>query len=287
MPTHKERRRTGAASGVAGIRRYQVDLIVTMDSRTASGANVETYLAGVGFDYGDPHSVNLLAVVVRQDIEKLGDAAFDWQCVITYETPDVRVPQGGDPLLRDPVIRWGSSLELRDLINDYSSPSVPIRNSAGFPFQNQPQRYFAVMNLQYTRNESDIPFNFFSQDTQEKNVALVNNAPFIVDGRTIQTGRALLYLEDAEKIKEGAVTYYRITYRFLFVFNQDGWDNFYALDFGFVDTNGLIVDSKNEPVSEPWPLNGAGVKRAASTDAPALKLFKMYKTVSFAPLNFS
>lgn len=264
---------------------YRRSLIGETDTADATEYEVKQLLPSVsGYDLeiGDAHPQDSTAKLRSIDLEPRDETRKHWDIELFYEPATIYGSTSIPPLDRPVEIRWGSEEVMEIAYAD--ADGTPYTNSAGEPFNPQPQRPKCYLTCTYTRNEADPTWTDLV-DFQN----VINDASITVDGKVFAAKQALLRITDAPKITEGATTYYRVTYYFRF--KGVNWNPTEVLDVGLNQKSGAnlvpILDADGSPVRRPWPLNGAGVKMTNPDDAPAILEFNDYPVADFSTLAFS
>lgn len=207
-----------------------------------------------------------------------------WLFKLRYSNqPSGGVDPNPNPLDRDPEVRWSGETETRSIFMDFSATPAPIQNSAGEPFDSLPQRDFGELTIHYTRNEASPNFA-----TLYEYMHVVNDSAFTIDGQSIPERFAKVHIEDAPKLVENGVTFYRVTY--VVKLRAGGWNPTKVLDVGYSELLPLgrapIVDDDGTAIRKPWPLDGDGLKTAEPTGPPAELEFQFYEEKDFGVLDF-
>lgn len=286
-------RESGSGTSESTYQRHVRVYMVTVDDRTDDATDINDYLDANSFTLGAAHPNYASALLTTRDVTRMGDnAPFQWRVELTYETPSGSSDPDANPLTRDPVVVWQSSIDQKLLPYDYSATRTNFVNTAGEPYEDPPMALFASWELSYTRNEANLSavMSFIGQDTLWGNTAFVNSGSFNIDGQTIGAKHALMWVESAQKFKENGTNYYAVTYRFLFKTGPTGGWRPNIAQYGYSELVASVpteIFIKGSPISLPWPLDSAGAKKTNRTDDPAEVEYVMYKEVSFTSLGFS
>lgn len=195
---------------------------------------------------------------------------------------------GVSPLDRPAEISWDYEEATAEYSKDHTTPTAKaVTNSAGEPFDPWPARDDGWLVITVTKNEAT--HDPAAADALKNTL---NSAIVTIDGKTYAAGTLKMSPIRAAKITErfnGAdVNYYRKTY--ILKARAAGW-NHVLLDVGFNEKVGNewkpIKDQDGEPVRMPWPLDGAGVKKASPTDVPAELTFKPYASNAWTGITFA
>jgi hypothetical protein len=221
----------------------------------------------------------------RHEFDWLNPKKTEGRVICRYQSPN-RNTQSGDPASRLPIIRWGTQLEQRPLVLDWTTPTrKEVKNTAGQPFD--PPLVTQVGNpyVEVTLWKAASYFTGTIVPLIAK-CPVVNDANFSIDGVTFSAGKLLLTIESAEKEYEGGGNYYRIGYRFQI--NNETWD-LKPASYGYYEWDGTnwqpIVDAEGNPVSRPWPLDSSGAAVADPTTTNGFVMtFKPYQAISFGAL---
>jgi hypothetical protein len=162
----------------------------------------------------------------------------------------------------------------------------PVVNSAGEPFEDFLERDSGELSVTINRNSLDYSA---SQSVGYRNV--INSAPFTLDGASIGKGEAKMSGISAKTAYYEGTKYYQITYKLKLretwkvKIEDRGYNEKDTTNTGKVKP--ILKGTPPVPVDKPWPLDGAGAKKANSTDKPSQLEFKPYKEKSFSVFNFS
>jgi hypothetical protein len=219
--------------------------------------------------------------------------SFEWQntakteglVTVRYRTPSNTRTQTGSPGDRSPIITWGTQLESRPLLKDFTTPTAKVVvNTAGQPFDPPPTTLVGVPYVEVTVWKTSSQFT----GTVVPLIAqcpIVNSGSFTIDGVAFSARKLLATVERAEKEFEDTETYYRVSYRFLI--NNDTWD-LKLLSYGYYENVGgewkPIVDTEGSLVTRPYPLAPDGTKESDPSNAGTEMTFLPYRVVSFTGL---
>jgi hypothetical protein len=212
-----------------------------------------------------------------------------WTVTAEYDTQQSR-KHGNDheednPLLRPALYEWDAILSqkiaVKNLIATASyAQDAAITNSAGFLFDPPPMIDDARRVLRVTRNEW--PFN-------EQSYAAFDNAVNLYPwrGYAARTWKSLPIKATGPQ-RENGVDFWQVRYEFHY--NKRTWDTV-TLDAGFVEKVSSdfkqILDKNGDPVTQPWPLNGAGGKLTDPSSQASQKYLTAicYETADFNTLG--
>lgn len=239
-------------------------------------------------------------VLTSIEVEDEAADGKSWKVTAEWSSPT----SGGlsaNPLDRPAEITWSSETETQDIFRDYSSPPKEIVNTAGFPFDTLPQREVAYTQVQCTRNETVSFFRSTVLVLMGYYGFVVNSDAFTIDGVSIPMLKARLHVRSAERITEGLVTYYRVSYVIQIRdgqagYESDGWRERY-LSRGhyclgdasgpFPDPPHPARDADGQIIEEAVPLDADGFYLGDPLGTPAVVgPFRLYREVSFAALGF-
>lgn len=181
----------------------------------------------------------------------------EWTATAHYKTLDDQGQQedvqSTNPLTRP--IHYRIEHEHWTRVVEKDKDGVAIKNSAGVPFDTGVELDDSYMVLIAEKNFStlqqiiDLNTNFAMK---------VNNDPF--KGGQIREWLCRP-IASSDIQYENGVAFYRATFHL--AYKPGKWD-VDILDRGFSELNGGvlrdILDKNKQPITEPWPLNGAGVK---------------------------
>lgn len=234
---------------------------------------------------GDPHDVDpglhCTAVSVVQD-EK---AWYIHRCECEYAS-NVQTT-GENPLEAPAQIRWEGGVSREDAnfaFDDNGNPIIPIVNSAGTPFERQPQYFRPAARYVVTRNQSEYNHLLYLPYLGKTNKFTFKGA---------SPGTAIIMDISANRLTTdgGAFYYWQATFVIEFTANPFGWD-VTLLDNGTyeIGPNGKlreILSENLQPVTSPVRLNGSGVKLPDNTpfNQSVYRNFVVQRRVDFAPLN--
>jgi len=252
-----------------------------------TGAEAETEAIS-----GFPADGSTYGIAPYANLKKFSHS-FEWQntakteglVTVRYRTPSNTRTQTGAPGDRSPIITWGTQLESRTFIDDYSDPPKQYVNTAGQPFDPPPTTLVGVPYIEVTVWKTSSQFTgtvvpLISQ------CPIVNSASFTIDGVAFGARKLLATVERAEKEFEDTETYYRVSYRFLV--NNDNWD-LKLRSYGYYekDISGKwkpILDTEGSLVTRPFPLDPDGAAASDASSPGAQMTFRPYRVVSFTGL---
>jgi hypothetical protein len=295
---NEKRNQRGSVTSESGTDYTRVYQCIT-DVRATEVEVRDHVIVTEGFTVGSAHPDDPDAFLKEISLTDEADDGLQWLITIEWKTPGANVAIfDPNPLTRPPEYEWAQNPEIVAIFKDFTTPTpLEVKNSAGQRFEELPQREKGTLSVTVVRNETTVFFRTTVLPLMAYDF-VVNSAGFNVDAVAIPALYARLAIRSAPRITEGTFTYYRVTYEIQFRtghpgFAADGWRERY-LDRGYEefdsgpDTLVPIRDGDGQPVSKPWPLDGAGNAMTNSTDAPAvLGPYKLYPEVAFAPLAFT
>lgn len=236
-------------------------------------------------DWWDVHPGGTDYFVRRKSVAPF-NGPLSWIVTVEYEYME-------DPLEQRPsiqVIPQGKSEAIDRAIEVTESVEAMTKNlcnSADEPFDPPIQEEFYDQGIIITRNEGNIDL-----DVQKTYLNKVNSDAFTYRDKagnliTFAAGKVLCKNIQAEERRHGQTWYFEVTYEF--VVREDGWKR-RVLDQGFrTKADGeytAILDTANNPITQPAKLNGSGAELDTETD-PVFLEFQTKYTKSFAWFNFS
>ncbi len=191
--------------------------------------------------------------------------------------------QAADPLARPDVVSFDSSTEKTKFFLSEDATPKPIVNSAGEPFEEFQECDTGVFKLVIEGNRASINAATYATYLYPKTAT--NNASITVRGLALAIGTARIVNISATPTTENNVEFLRVRWELHVASTHD----LNIQDRGFQEKGAslgifkTIVTSPTDPkpVDTPWPLDGSGVKKALSTDAPAVLTFKRYPQKNF------
>jgi hypothetical protein len=172
---------------------------------------------------------------------------------------------------------------------DYDSPPKYVRNSAGEPFDQGPQRRVQTRIYTITKYVQLVTRNAIlaAENTN-------NSGPKTIDGLAHDTDTLLLFDPHFETVETTGAGVYLATFRIEY---KAGYWKDVALDVGFselasggrkaiceVDASGNQTEN---PIAKPWPLNPDGSKKADPADDPDTLEFWPYPQASWSGVPLS
>lgn len=240
---------------------------------------------------GDPHpgDVGAKASEVTCEQEAEGDLR-NWRVTVKWTT-DSRFTQPENPMLRLPELSRqairGSVPYFLDETPETDGGPKPVMNSAGEAFDDFPTRDVVYSGYIFTRNESAASYASRGALALENTI---NSADVTLWGvGTLPARTARLVSVEPTLVQEGGATYWRVTYTIETRPEAGDWDD-EILDRGYTaldPTNQRyrILDANGEPVTKPYPLNGAGGEQGSPTDPGMTLTFRPYREASWAGLS--
>lgn len=219
----------------------------------------------------------------RRSIRRSGDKSLAWTVECEYESPspserDRQQQDPNNPTFDLPVIRVGSSSELRDVVKTVGDNPKPIVNSAGDPFKPHPKKEVFFPTLMIQRNE---PITTPLGRTQLAYIGKINEDEFWglepgqwrcvrIDGniasRTIASGAQFPYVA--------------VSYEFQ---SRDTWD-LEMLDEGWnhIDSGNKLAFKTKSGTAYADFLDGS---TGAKSSTPHYLTFEIYEKAPFAALQ--
>lgn len=245
-------------------RDYQVQWIMTTNSDNdgpavlkLGGPSVGPHpLPTLGLTYNIGSEADLRAFCHDIRFERNPKRIQEWTATADYKTlqSDVQVEgvQGTPPLSRSTTYRIEHEHWTKVVEKD--KDGIAIKNSAGVPFDTGVELDDSYLVLIAEKNFATL------QQIIDLNTSFamkVNNDVF--KGGTSRTWLCRpIGCSDIQS--EEGVSFYRATFHL--VYKPDRWD-VEIVDKGFSELNAGqlrdILDKNKQPITEPWPLNGAGV----------------------------
>ncbi|QDU62175.1 hypothetical protein Pan216_30420 [Planctomycetes bacterium Pan216] len=225
---------------------------------------------------GDLFAPDPAAICKTRLAQPHGDEATTelWRVTIQFAT--ATGDEQDNPLERPADISWDMAQFREDVRVD--EDGIPIRSSAGQPYDPAPQRDQSRPTLRIVRNEASysasLPVEFSDSVNSDY---FFGAAPGVAKCAKIAGRRAT----------EGELTYWVVTYEFHF--KHDGWplrledQGTYELKDGKPKQ---IKDTDGIPITEPEFLDGNGNKLPAE-DPPVVGEFRIYRSRAFAVLNLN
>jgi len=277
---------TGASEGGATQKFYcEADGAVAGDAAmTANDGSTAVPALGASYSTGRP-----FCTVRDRKVERLSSSQFN----VTVEFAD---PSGGGGDATSPEDLLGLPAKIRRSAEEYNEAYTKdvtgkvVRNSAGDPFDRAPERLtgVGVFSIQkYVdaagRSAIDALWN------------TTNSGAITIDGVSCAADTCWLTQPAFDPVN-GATGVYSATY--VVKYKKLGWKQT-ILDYGFsviLPAKGRITEpvlkedgtvdatQKPRPCTLPWPLDGAGAKKANKTDDPAPIVFTPYTSTSWAGL---
>jgi len=212
---------------------------------------------------GDPRKAG------ERNVTALDETGCEFLVTITFSVPqtDFSVFEP-NPLNRPDQIRGGGQRYTEPYFKDYSDPPTTVTTSAGEPFQTQLMRGTSGYGLTITGNRADNPIAEWAEYLRPHSS---NDAPFTIRGILIPKGVGKLVDITFERVIENQFAFWQFTWSLECA--KDWIDRvpdrgFYELDDDF-ELNPIRTGKTQEPVTEPWPLNGDGVALDSMDAEPA------------------
>ncbi|MCG3181191.1 MAG: hypothetical protein BIFFINMI_03566 [Phycisphaerae bacterium] len=245
-------------------------------SNTPLNAYTASEATGVP-DYYDEHPSTSSMLCKAKRTRSLGAEAdrYYWEVQCDY-SDQIQLP-----LYMPAVIEWDFSTESEDYFFD--ADGDPVVNSAGTPFDAQPQRDKGVITATCTKNVAtsfDLSYALSFGNA-------VNSDSFTLDGVSISAGQAKIALSIGGVQTSNGEDFRTVKINFKF---KPDWDDHFA-DVGYYQLNGsgkaipITTGTPPKQVEKPYPLNGSGAKKTNPTDTPAELTFKPYNAVPFSDLS--
>ena len=221
---------------------------------------------------------------MERSIRRVSEKSKNWLVECEYRTPqpgDQNGQQGNDqsPEFELPIIRVGSSSELRDVVKTTDGNDDPIVNGAGEPFRPHPKKEVFFPTLQITRNE---PITTPLGQTQLAYVGKVNEDTFW--GLSEAQWRCVeISGEIAAKVLSNGVQIPYVSVNYVF-HAKDTWDlEILNTGWNYKNGSGQLVAFKTADGREyEGNLDASGAD--AGTTVSYLT-FEIYERVAFAGLN--
>lgn len=260
--------------------------IVKTDNRADGPIIVDTAvgLPQRGNVYASVNESHPYLFCTGRTMRRMGDKSKNWLVSCEYETPrpndpNSQQPNNESPEFELPIIRGGSSSELRDVVKTTDGNDDPIVNGAGEPFRPHPKKEVYFPTLQITRNE---PITSPVGQTQLAYVGKVNEDTFWGLGEA-QWRCVDMSWEIASKTLTGGlqVPYLSVNYVF---HAKDTWD-LEILNTGWNYKNGsgdLVAFKTKDGREYEGNLTSTGTDGGATVD---FLTFEIYERVAFAGLN--
>jgi hypothetical protein len=244
------------------------------------------------------------AVCTQVEVNPVQGYTKVFEALVTFQTGDP-LASTLNPLDRPPTWSFPGTNNTQPIFLDKSTngpngTGVPIVNSAGDTFSEQPQIEVAALQINMGRNEAT--WNIIAMDT----IANTSNRDAVyLDGQPYAPGTLRLGLPTAAKTSEvwqgEVVTYYKVSY--VFHASKDTWA-LTILDTGYNElvsvpantANGPdanptatipIVDKANTRVTHAYPLDGQGHAKQSPTDPPATLNFVSYPPADWSSLRLA
>lgn len=293
--TENTKRGGGSSSRSIGIRKAKRTFIVTYDAQP-SLAEVET--AAI-IDNTDPENPVVSAaipalyeelagdttrIVTDVSVNPHDDSGLVFDVKVTYETEELG-EFGENPLTVPVDYDWDFSASSQTYFKDTTAPTAKYTvTSAGEPFENLLEREVGEIVVTITDNITPSAWNPATAAQYMADPATaINSAAMTIDGINIGIGQARFAGVKCSGIKTSNNVQYRT--RSITLKLRASWDH-KVDDRGF---NELVAGKlreivKDSPpkVDKPWPLDGAGAKKALATDAPAELTFLPYPKRDFS-----
>lgn len=264
------------AEGVhTGSRTYQVDVT----SETADDA--QTVLTATDGTTSIPAILDLFkaastAKARSKKAERLNGDPYTYTVTVDYSSKGEDEDSLENPLAKPTQYAYSDESFQEPYFRDVDG--VAIVNSAGEPFANLPQRDRSNGIITITRNVTS-----FDDGAAEAKRNTINSAAETING--VQYAARTLRIKSINGSgprEENGISHWTETTTI--AKKLDTWDHFLE-DRGLneLDAGELVSvkDKEGEPVVLPWPLDGTGAAKAASTDTPAQGTAKPYLAGAF------
>jgi len=237
---------------------------------------------------GDKHPGDPFAFCRRLVPESLGKGQILWRVTAEYYTPGGGGAAGDstNPLDQPADVSWGFEQIMQQV--DFDLDDKPIVNSAGDPFDPNPEIAIARPVLTVSRNVKTFDSALAREYAGGRGA--VNSDPFF--GWPKGTARVRNW--SAQRVFAGDFTYDRETIEI--VFDNDGW-SLQPLDVGFrestkvdgVLTGGVeqIRDDHGQLISRPVALNRDGAAKTAGYPVGRAGPFRVYPEKAFSRLKLA
>lgn len=257
---------------------YQVKLPGT--DHTARDAESATDGTNAIDDIGDPFVDGDNAKCIGRRAQKTTKDQHIYDVTVSFSSKSEDQDQTEeDPLARDTDYDYSDSAITEPYFRD--TDDNPVVNSAGEEFADLPQRERSIGRIRVTRNVSS-----FSDSTAQGFRDRVNSSSVTVNGTTYaaKTLRIAGWSASGPSVENG-VTFWTETIDV--AKNEDGWeDKFEDRGLNELDSGELkpILDSEDNPVVLPYPLNGSGSAASSPTATPSQITRKPYVSGAFPSL---
>ena len=241
------------------------------DAESADDGTSSIPAIGTRWEPGDP------CKVIGRQATKSDRDQHHYDVTVSYSSKAEDERQTVEnPLARPTQYSYEDGEEAEPYFRD--TDDLPVTNSAGDDFQDLPQRAVSRGYVTVTRNVAS-----YHDLTAESYRNTINSGAVTINGTTYaaRTLRIAGYSASGPNI-ENDIEFWTETIRL--AKNVEGWDDQYE-DRGLNQLrNGKpepILDAKHEPITLPYPLDGAGAARASITTPPEIITRKPYAAGGF------
>lgn len=258
---------------------------VVTDSNTDDAADIEAD-GGMPVAIADAHPTDATAKCISIDIQQTDSSLNVWLLSASYSTQQQLLP----PLSRPPLWKFSTNKQTR--IVQFDKDGLQAFNSAGMPFTPGLETDVSHAILTCEVNKDPSSFNMITHIQTYQDA--VNNADWTITGiGTVSAHCAKISTVEGEQKEKYGTVYLAV--RYVIELNADGWNPFggeplsgtRVLDAGTAELISgnlkAILDEHGIPISQPYPLNGGGLKLPVG-DPPVYLQFRMYDEVSFASI---
>ncbi|HEV7299261.1 MAG TPA: hypothetical protein VGN72_07845 [Tepidisphaeraceae bacterium] len=198
-----------------------------------------------------------------------------------------------NPLDRPAEVSWDFDDATVPYFTDRSETPKPVVNSAKERFESYLERETGSITATVTKNIPAAGAGSYSAATALSLKDTLNGGTITVDGVSISAGQAKLKCWTVGPVQSETVNGVVVNYRqskILYQFRET-WDHVVE-DRGYNEKDGttgkvkpiLKGDKPPTPVDTPWPLDGAGAKKANISDEPEPLTFKPYASAAHGTL---
>lgn len=263
-------------------RKYLVDFETVVGCKAARAAvGISLNDAYIGLD--GVSDDDLLCISIKSSLRSESPKVWDVTVEYSDDPGEWVAPEEDDnPLLRDPVIRWGFIEGTETYFVDTEDKRVV--NAAGDTFDQIPEREAATLFVQIVRNESSYDPTLAMQYANA-----VNASGFVVDGKSIPAGAAKMSPITGEPKTEGEYEYFEVTYTIKF--REEGWKQYFEnAGYNALNDEGKLYrirDQKGQEIVKPRALNSDGTAKDEGAEPDEPLEFTPYYERSFGIFSFN